>query len=57
MGVAYYQKDEKDRVNEVTLQSGITVKPVYGPDDLKAAGFDYKKVISVLPYLPFERSR
>jgi len=55
MGVAYYQKDEKDRVNEVTLQSGITVKPVYGPDDLKAAGFDYKKDLGDPGEYPYTR--
>ena len=41
MGVAYYTKDEKDRVLDVTLQSGLKVKPVYGPEDLKEIGFDY----------------
>jgi len=55
MGVAYYQKDEKDRVNEVTLQSGITVKPVYGPDDLKAVGFDYKKDLGDPGEYPYTR--
>ena len=55
MGVAYYQKDEKDRVNEVTLQSGVTVKPVYGPDDLKAVGFDYKKDLGDPGEYPYTR--
>jgi|GEM_PF-5687499 len=34
MGVAKYTKNEKDAVEEVRYQSGITVKPVYGPADL-----------------------
>ena len=43
MGVARYIKDEKDRINDVILQSGIHVKPLYTEDDLKEAGFDYNK--------------
>ena len=43
MGVATYNKDEKDAIQEVTLQSGIEVKPVYTPEDLERVGFDYQK--------------
>ena len=43
MGVAKYQKDKKDGIQEVLLQSGIKVKPVYTPEDLEAAGFQYER--------------
>ena len=42
MGVATYIKDEKDAIQWVILQSGIEVKPVYTPEDLKQLGFDYQ---------------
>jgi len=35
MGVATYIKDEKDAIKEVMLQSGIKVKTVYTPADLR----------------------
>ena len=38
MGVAKYIKDEKGAIKEVTYQSGIKVKPVYGPEDLEKQG-------------------
>ena len=43
MGVAKYIKNEKDAIEKVIYQSGIEVKPVYGPEDLEAVGFDYEK--------------
>ncbi|MGM0426153.1 MAG: acyl-CoA mutase large subunit family protein [Thermodesulfobacteriota bacterium] len=56
MGVATYTKDEKDAIQEVTLQSGINVKPVYTPDDLKSIGFDYEKDLGNPGEFPFTRS-
>ena len=44
MGVAKYIKDEKGAIKEVTYQSGIKVKPSYGPEDLEKAGLDHKAV-------------
>ncbi len=43
MGVARYIKDDKGAIQEVVYQSGIKVKPVYGPDDLQKAGFSYEQ--------------
>ena len=43
MGVAKYIKDERGAIQEVTYQSGIKVKPSYGPEDLEKAGFEYDK--------------
>ncbi|RLA96379.1 MAG: methylmalonyl-CoA mutase [Deltaproteobacteria bacterium] len=56
MGVAKYIKDEKDRVLEVILQSGIKVKPHYGPKDLEEVGFDYEKDLGEPGEYPFTRS-
>jgi methylmalonyl-CoA mutase N-terminal domain/subunit len=55
MGVARYIKDEKDRINEVILQSGIHVKPLYTEDDIKEAGFDYRKDLGNPGEYPFTR--
>ncbi len=55
MGVAKYIKDEKDAVKEVILQSGISVKPQYGPKDLEEAGFDYEKDLADAGVYPFTR--
>lgn len=55
MGVARYIKDEKDRINDVILQSGIHVKPRYTEDDLKEAGFDYSKDLGNPGEYPFTR--
>jgi len=55
MGVAYYTKDEKDRVQDVTLQSGLKIKPVYTPDDLKEIGFDYEKDLGDPGQYPYTR--
>jgi len=56
MGVAKYIKDEKDRVLEVIFQSGIKVKPHYGPKDLEEVGFDYEKDLGEPGEYPFTRS-
>jgi methylmalonyl-CoA mutase, N-terminal domain len=56
MGVAKYIKDEKGRIQEVMYQSGIKVKPSYGPEDLEKAGFDYKKDLASPGEFPFTRS-
>jgi len=55
MGVARYIKDEKDRINDVILQSGIHVKPLYTEDDIKEAGFDYHKDLGSPGEYPFTR--
>jgi len=56
MGVARYIKDDKDRIEKVILQSGLEVKPVYGPEDLAAAGFDYETDLGRPGEYPFTRS-
>ncbi|MCP4107073.1 MAG: methylmalonyl-CoA mutase [Desulfobacteraceae bacterium] len=56
MGVAKYIKDEKDAVREVVYQSGIRVKPSYGPEDLEEVGFDYEKDLGDPGEYPFTRS-
>jgi len=56
MGVAKYIKDEKDAVKEVVYQSGISVKPVYTPEDLEAVGFDYSNDLGDPGDYPFTRS-
>jgi methylmalonyl-CoA mutase, N-terminal domain len=55
MGVAKYQKDKKDGIQEVTLQSGIKVKPVYTPEDLEASGFQYERDLADPGTYPFTR--
>jgi methylmalonyl-CoA mutase N-terminal domain/subunit len=56
MGIATYIKNEKDAIEEVTLQSGIKVKPVYGPGDLQSVGFDYQQDLGNPGEFPFTRS-
>ena len=56
MGVASYTKDEKDAIKEVMLQSGIEIKPSYGPQDLERVGFDYEKDLGEPGEFPFTRS-
>lgn len=56
MGVATYIKDEKDAIQEVILQSGIAVKPVYTPEDLERVGFDYEVDLGDPGEFPFTRS-
>ena len=43
MGVAKYIKDKKDGIQEVILQSGISIKTAYTPKVLEEVGFDYQK--------------
>ncbi len=56
MGVAKYIKNEKDAIEEVIYQSGIKVKPIYGPKDLEDIGFDYEKDLGEPGAYPFTRS-
>ncbi len=56
MGVAKYTKNKKDAIEEVRYQSGITIKPVYGPEDLEKAGFEYEKDLGAPGEYPFTRS-
>jgi methylmalonyl-CoA mutase, N-terminal domain len=55
MGVARYIKDEKDRVKDVILQSGIHVKPLYKEKDLVDSGFAYGKDLGDPGQYPFTR--
>jgi len=55
MGVAKYVKDEKDRIEDVILQSGIHIKPLYAGDDLKDIGFDYTQDLGNPGEYPFTR--
>ena len=55
MGVAKYTKDGKDQITDVTLQSGIHVKPVYGPEDLERIGFSYEADLGDPGQYPFTR--
>jgi len=55
MGVAKYRKDEKDRIEDVLLQSGIHIKPLYTGDDLTDSGFDYTKDLGNAGEYPFTR--
>ena len=55
MGVAKYTRNEKDQIVDVTLQSGIHVKTVYGPEDLKRIGFSYEKDLANPGEYPFTR--
>ena len=56
MGVARYKKNEKGGIEQVTLQSGIEIKPSYGPGDLEAVGFQYEKDLADPGEYPFTRS-
>jgi methylmalonyl-CoA mutase, N-terminal domain len=56
VGVAKYEKNEKDAISEVIYQSGIKVKPTYGPKDLEAIGFDYEKDLGDPGQYPYTRS-
>ena len=55
MGVAKYVKNKKDGIEEVILQSGISVKPVYTPRDLEAVGFNYEQDLADPGTYPFTR--
>jgi len=56
MGVAKYTKDAKGQITDVTLQSGIHVKPFYGPEDLERIGFSYEKDLADPGAYPFTRA-
>ncbi len=56
MGVAKYSKDQKGAIKEVIYQSGIRVKPSYGPEDLEKAGFKYETDLGAPGEYPFTRS-
>ena len=56
MGVAKYIKDEKDAIQEVIYQSGIKIKSVYTPEDLKEVGFEYENDLGDPGEYPFTRS-
>jgi methylmalonyl-CoA mutase N-terminal domain/subunit len=47
------KKRPEKKVREVVLESGIDVKPIYGPEDLK--GFDYEKDLGEPGKYPFTR--
>jgi methylmalonyl-CoA mutase N-terminal domain/subunit len=55
MGVAKYVKDEKDRIEDVILQSGIHIKSLYTGDDLTGIGFDYTQDLGNPGEYPFTR--
>ncbi len=55
MGVAKYVKNKKDGIEEVILQSGISVKPAYTPQDLEAVGFQYDQDLADPGAYPFTR--
>jgi len=55
MGVAKYIKDEKDRIKDVMLQSGIHIKSLYTRDDLTDIGFNYTKDLANPGEYPFTR--
>lgn len=52
MGVASYIKDGED-IKEVILESGILIKPVYGPEDIK--DLKYKADLNDPGEYPFTR--
>ena len=56
MGVAKYIKNQSDGIDKVIYQSGIEVKPSYGPKDLAAIGFDYDEDLGDPGQYPFTRS-
>jgi methylmalonyl-CoA mutase N-terminal domain/subunit len=55
MSVAKYIKDAKDQITDVVLESGIHVKPVYGPEDLRQVNFSYEKDLANPGDYPFTR--
>ncbi|MBM4339379.1 MAG: methylmalonyl-CoA mutase [Deltaproteobacteria bacterium] len=55
MGVAKYIKNEKDEVQDVILQSGIRIKPVYTQKDLEEVGFDPAQDLAFPGEYPFTR--
>ena len=55
MGVAKYVKNEKDEVQDVILQSGIHIKPLYTMNDLEAIGFDPDRDLAPPGEYPYTR--
>ena len=55
MDVAKYVKNEKDEIVDVVLPSGISIKPVYTPEDLEEIVFDHDKDLSLPGEYPFTR--
>src|SRR5512139_4103144 len=55
MGVAKYIKNEKDEIQDVILQSGIHIKPLYTQNDLKEIGFDPDKDLVLPGEYPYTR--
>ncbi len=55
MGVAKYIRNEKDAIVDVELQSGIHVKPFYGPQDLESVGFQPETDLGNPGEYPFTR--
>ena len=55
MGVARYNKNEKDEVQDVILQSGIHIKSLYTHKDLEEIGFDPEKDLALPGEYPFTR--
>ena len=55
MDVAKYVKNEKDEIVDVVLPSGISIKPVYTPEDLEEIAFDHDKDLSLPGEYPFTR--
>jgi len=55
MGVAKYIKNEKDEVEDVILQSGVRVKPLYTNKDLEEIGFDPDKDLALPGEYPYTR--
>jgi methylmalonyl-CoA mutase N-terminal domain/subunit len=55
MGVAKYIKNDKDEVQDVIIQSGIHIKPVYTEKDLEEVGFDPEKDLASPGEYPFTR--
>ncbi len=53
MGGETYIKNERGEIEEVILQSGVKVKPVYGPEDL--VDFDYDRNLGNPGGYPFTR--
>jgi methylmalonyl-CoA mutase N-terminal domain/subunit len=55
MGVARYVKGDKDKIEDVVLQSDIHIKPLYTPEDLDEIGFDYTRDLGNSGEYPFTR--
>ena len=56
MGVARYIKNEKDEIQDVILQSGIHIKPLYTQKDLEEISFDPDKDLALPGEHPYTRA-